>query len=51
MDVQLTAVLVCDALKNSTSVNEVDRIGAAVLKVRLEAFPNVTITASRAKGV
>lgn len=51
MDIGLIAVQVGDALKYSTTVNEVDRIGAAVLKVRRETFLNDAITSVRAQGV
>ncbi len=51
MDIQLIAVQVGDALKYSTTVNEVDRIGAAALRVRKENFPNDAITSVRAQGV
>jgi uncharacterized protein (TIGR02391 family) len=51
MDIQLIAVQVGDCLKYRTTVNEVDRIGAATLKVRREPFPNDAITAQRAQGV
>ena len=51
MDIRLIAVQVGDALKYSTTVNEVDRIGAAVLEVAKERFPNDAITAARAQGI
>src|SRR5262249_2371515 len=51
MDIQLIAVQVGDALKCSTTVNEVDRIGAATLRVRKERFTNAAITAKQAQGV
>lgn len=51
MDIRLIAVQVGDALKYSTTINKVDRIGAAVLKVRRENFPNDSITSTRAQGV
>jgi len=51
MEIRLIAVQVGDALKYSTTINEVDRIGAAVLKVRRESFPNDAITSARARGV
>src|SRR5262245_22374026 len=51
MDIRLIAVQGGDALKYSTTVNEVDRVGAAVLKVRRERFPNDAITSVRAQGV
>jgi uncharacterized protein (TIGR02391 family) len=51
MDALLIAVKIGDALKYTTTVNEIDRIGAAVLKVRKEAFPNEAITSVRAKSI
>ena len=51
MDIRLIAVQVGDALKHATTVNEVDRIGAATLRVHKERFPNDAITAQRAQGV
>ena len=49
MDARFIAVQVGDALKYTTSVNEIDRVGAAVLKVHREDFPNEAITSVRAK--
>ena len=51
MNIRLIAVQAGNALKYSTTVNEVDRIGAAVLKVRKESFQNDAITSVRAQGV
>ena len=51
MDIRLIAVQAGDALKNSVTVNVVDRIGAAVLKVHKQAFPNDAITSVRAQCV
>jgi uncharacterized protein (TIGR02391 family) len=51
MNARLIAVQVGDALKNATSVNEIDRIGDAVLKVRRDSFPNHAITSVRAQRV
>lgn len=51
MDARLIAVQVGDALKYSTSLNEIDRIAAAALKVRRESFPNDAITSARAQKV
>jgi uncharacterized protein (TIGR02391 family) len=60
MDIQLIAVQVGDCVKYRTTVNEVDRMGAATLKVRRERFPNKVrrerfpndaINAARAQGV
>ena len=51
MEARLIAVQVGDALKYSTTVNEIDRIGAAVLKVHRETFPNDAITSVRAQRI
>jgi uncharacterized protein (TIGR02391 family) len=51
MEARLIAVQVGDALKYATTVNEIDRIGAAVLKVSRETFPNNAITSVRAQHV
>ncbi len=51
MNIRLIAVQAGDALKYSTTVNEVDRIGLAVLKVRKESFANDAITSVRAQHV
>jgi uncharacterized protein (TIGR02391 family) len=51
MDARLIAVQVGDALKYSTSVNEIDRIGGAVLKIPKDSFPNAAITSVRAQGI
>jgi hypothetical protein len=51
MNYPLIAVQVGDALKYATSVNEIDRIGGAVLKVTRESFPNDAITSQRAKRI
>jgi hypothetical protein len=51
MDVLLIAVKVGDDLKYSTSVNQIDRFGAATLKVNRDTFPNTAITSKRAAGV
>ena len=51
MDARYIAIQVGDALKNATSVNEIDRIGSAVLKIQRDAFPNEAITSVRAKRV
>jgi len=40
-----------DLLKYSTSVNEINRIGSAVLKVRRDSFPNDSITSARAQFI
>lgn len=46
---QLIAVQIGDALKYSTSINEVDRLAGSILKVNKEIFPNTSITSARAK--
>jgi uncharacterized protein (TIGR02391 family) len=51
MDARLIAVQVGDALKYATSVNEIDRIGGAVLKIHRDTFPNDAITSVRAQRV
>jgi uncharacterized protein (TIGR02391 family) len=53
MDVnyRLIAIQVGDALKYSTSINEVNRIGGAIFPFRCENFPNDSITSSRAQLV
>ena len=51
MDIRLIAVQIGDALKYSTTVKVVDRIGAAVLKVNREDFRNEAITSERAQRV
>jgi uncharacterized protein (TIGR02391 family) len=43
------ATQIGDSLKYSTSVNEIDRIGQAVLNVNKEVFPNDSITSVRAQ--
>lgn len=43
------ATQIGDSLKFSTTVNEIDRIGQSILKVRKEDFPNDAITSVRAK--
>ncbi len=43
------ATQIGDALKYSTSVNEIDRIGQSILRVSKEIFPNASITSVRAK--
>lgn len=49
MNYRLIAVQVGDALKYATSVNEINRIAGAVLRITRETFPNDAITSSRAK--
>jgi uncharacterized protein (TIGR02391 family) len=51
MDARLIAIQVGDALKYATSVNEIDRIGGAVLKIQRDTFPNDAITSQRAKRI
>jgi uncharacterized protein (TIGR02391 family) len=48
---RLIAVQVGDALKNATSINEVNRIAGAIFPFQRETFPNTSITSSRAKLV
>lgn len=43
------ATQIGDALKYSTTVNEIDRIGQSILKINKETFPNFSITSVRAK--
>jgi uncharacterized protein (TIGR02391 family) len=43
------ATQIGDALKYSTTVNEIDRLGQSILQVRKENFPNDAITALRAQ--
>lgn len=43
------ATQIGDALKYSTSVNEIDRIGQSILRINKENFPNASITSVRAK--
>lgn len=51
MDAHLIAIKVGDALKYATSINEIDRIGGAVLKVNRDEFPNDAITSQRAQRI
>ena len=51
MDARLIAVQVGDALKYDTSINEIDRIGGAVLKIKRDSFPNDAITSVRAQHI
>ena len=46
---RLIAVQIGDALKNTTSINEINRIAGAVFPFRCENFPNKSITSSRAQ--
>jgi uncharacterized protein (TIGR02391 family) len=48
---RLIAIQVGDALKYSTSINEVNRIAGAIFRFRCESFPNDSITSSRAQLV
>jgi uncharacterized protein (TIGR02391 family) len=48
MNAQLIAVQVGDALKNTTTANEIDRLGNAILQVSREEHPNEAITSVRA---
>src|SRR6266705_2094258 len=51
MNIRLIAVEVGDALKYSTTLNEIDRIGGAIFPFRRDEFPNDAITSSRAKRI
>ena len=51
MNARLIAVQVGDALKYSTSINAIDRIGSSVLLVNRDDFPNNAITSSRAQRI
>ena len=46
---RLIAIQVGDALKYSTSINEVNRIAGAIFRFHRESFPNGSITSSRAQ--
>jgi len=46
---RLIAVQVGDALKYNTSINEINRIGGAILRFNRQPFPNDSITSSRAQ--
>ncbi|MDP4116800.1 MAG: TIGR02391 family protein [Bacteroidota bacterium] len=43
------ATQIGDALKYSTTINEIDRFGQSILRVNKENFPNPAITSSRAQ--
>jgi len=45
------ATQIGDSLKYTTSVNEIDRIGQAILKVSKERFNNDSITSVRAQSI
>ncbi len=47
----LVATQVGDLVKNSRSVNEIDRIAQAVLQIERDSFPNDSITSVRAQNV
>jgi uncharacterized protein (TIGR02391 family) len=51
MKIQLIAVEVGDALKYSTTLNQIDRIGGAIFPFKCENFPNDAITSSRAQRI
>jgi uncharacterized protein (TIGR02391 family) len=51
MDARLIAVQVGDALKYVTSINEIDRIAGAVLRIQRDTFPNGAITSQRAQRI
>jgi hypothetical protein len=46
---KLIAIQVGDALKFSTSINEINRIAGAIFRFQCESFPNDSITSSRAQ--
>lgn len=48
---RLIAIQIGDALKNTTSINEINRIAGAIFSFQCESFPNDSITSSRAKLV
>lgn len=48
---RLIAIQVGDALKYSTSINEINRIAGAIFRFQCENFPNDSITSSRAQLV
>lgn len=48
---RLIAIQVGDALKYSTSINEINRIAGAIFPFPCESFSNESITSSRAKLV
>lgn len=48
---RLIAVQIGDALKYTTSINDINRIASALFPFRCENFPNDSITSSRAKLV
>lgn len=49
MNYRLIAVQVGDLLKNSTSVNEINRLAGAIFHFQRESFPNEAITSQRAQ--
>ena len=51
MNIRLIAVEAGDALKYDTSVNEIERIGSAVLPFRRDDFRLDSITSVRAKRI
>jgi len=48
---RLIAIQIGDAVKNSTSINEIDRAAKATLPFNCENFPNTAITSTRAQRV
>ena len=48
---RLIATQIGDALKYSTSINEIDRLGQSILQISKENFPNDSITSSRAQAI
>lgn len=51
MDYRLIAVQIGDLVKWDTSVNQIDRIASAILKIQKQDFPNNSITSARAKVI
>lgn len=51
MEIRLIATQIGDKLKYDTSVNEINRLGQSILKVRKEEFNNDSITSVRAKDI
>ncbi|MBC7077025.1 MAG: TIGR02391 family protein [Synergistales bacterium] len=49
MNYRLIAVQIGDLLKDSTSVNEINRLAGAIFRFRRESFPNEAITSQRAQ--
>src|SRR5579862_5662676 len=51
INVQRIAVEIGDIIKWTRSVNEIDRLGQAILKVSRERYPHSAITAVRQQGI